>query len=318
MSHPSDTPHSSHVESRSRKALRSYIIQASTLLEIVLSGLVLIGLLLSFIPLLKWMPGLLFDGNDVEIRGFLERALDIVIGVEFIKMLAKHSPGSSLEVLLYAIARHLVVGHDSALENLLSVGAIALIIVFQPELRSALEKVGGSSFKTLKNSVAPKDKEHSKIEGISNICQAVSELSREYTGALIVIERNTPLGDIIKTGTIVNADICVSMLKNIFFNKAPLHDGAVIIRNNRIYAAGCFLPMSTNDDIIKDLGTRHRSAIGMSENSDAVVVVVSEETGTISVALNGELRRNYDYNTLKYELTTLLGGEDGKQQKSVS
>ena len=94
MSHPSDTPHSAHVESRSRKALRSYIIQAATLLEIVLS-LVLIGLLLSFIPLLKWMPGLLFDGNDVEIRGFLERALDIVIGVEFIKMLAKHSPGSS-------------------------------------------------------------------------------------------------------------------------------------------------------------------------------------------------------------------------------
>ena len=129
MSHPSDTPHSAHVESRSRKALRSYIIQAATLLEIVLSGLVLIGLLLSFIPLLKWMPGLLFDGNDVEIRGFLERALDIVIGVEFIKMLAKHSPGSSLEVLLYAIARHLVVGHDSAVENLLSVGAIALIFI---------------------------------------------------------------------------------------------------------------------------------------------------------------------------------------------
>lgn len=129
MSHPSDTPHSSHIESHSRKALRSYIIQAATLLEIVLSGLVLIGLLLSFIPLLKWMPGLLFDGNDVEIRGFLERALDIVIGVEFIKMLAKHSPGSSLEVLLYAIARHLVVGHDSAVENLLSVGAIALIFI---------------------------------------------------------------------------------------------------------------------------------------------------------------------------------------------
>ena len=120
MSHPSDTPHSAHVESRSRKALRSYIIQAATLLEIVLSGLVLIGLLLSFIPLLKWMPGLLFDGNDVEIRGFLERALDIVIGVEFIK---------SLEVLLYAIARHMVVGHESALDNLISVGAIALIFV---------------------------------------------------------------------------------------------------------------------------------------------------------------------------------------------
>ena len=122
-------PETSHVESHGRAALKNYIIQASTLLEIVLSGLVLIGLLLTIIPLIKWMPGLLFDGNDVEIRSFLERALDIVIGIEFIKMLAKHSPGSSLEVLLYAIARHMVVGHESALENLLSVGAIALIFV---------------------------------------------------------------------------------------------------------------------------------------------------------------------------------------------
>lgn len=202
------------------------------------------------------------------------------------------------------------------LSNIVQVGLIALIIVFQPELRSALEKVGGSSFKTIKNTVAPKDAEHAKVDGIANICQAASELSREYTGALIVIERNTPLGDIIKTGTVVNADICVSMLKNIFFNKAPLHDGAVVIRNNRVYAAGCFLPMSTNDDIIKDLGTRHRSAIGMSENSDAVIIVVSEETGTISVALNGELRRNYDYNTLKHDLTTLLGAEKQKQKSN--
>ena len=120
---------SSHVESCWRTQLRNRIIQASSLLEILLSGLVLIGLLLSAVPLIKWMPGLLFDGNEVEIRIFLERSLDIVIGIEFIKMLAKHSPGSSLEVLLYAIARHLVVGHDSALENLLSVGAIALIFI---------------------------------------------------------------------------------------------------------------------------------------------------------------------------------------------
>ncbi len=122
-------PHNHPVESHGRTALRNYIIQASTLLEITLSGLVLIGLLFSIVPLLKWMPGLLFDGNDAEIRTFLERALDIVIGIEFIKMLAKHSPGSSLEVLLYAIARHMVVGHESAVENLLSVGAIALIFV---------------------------------------------------------------------------------------------------------------------------------------------------------------------------------------------
>ena len=120
---------SSHVESRWRTQLRNRIIQASSLLEILLSGLVLIGLLLSAVPLIRWMPGLLIDGNEVEIRTFLERSLDIVIGIEFIKMLAKHSPGSSLEVLLYAIARHMVVGHESALDNLISVGAIALIFV---------------------------------------------------------------------------------------------------------------------------------------------------------------------------------------------
>ena len=121
--------HSSHVESSRRTELRNHIIQASSLLEILLAGLVLIGLLFSAVPLIRWMPGLLIDGNEAEIRTFLERSLDIVIGIEFIKMLAKHSPGSSLEVLLYAIARHMVVGHDSALENLLSVCAIALIFV---------------------------------------------------------------------------------------------------------------------------------------------------------------------------------------------
>ena len=118
-----------HIESAWRTKLRNFIIQSSSLLEVLLSGIVLIGLLLSIVPMVKWMPGLLIDGNDIEIRTFLERSLDIVIGIEFIKMLAKHSPGSSLEVLLYAIARHLVVGHDSAFENLLSVGAIALIFV---------------------------------------------------------------------------------------------------------------------------------------------------------------------------------------------
>ena len=117
----------SHVESANRTALRNFIIQSSTLLEILLSGLVLIGLLLSVVPLLQWMHGLLVDGNEVEIRTFLERALDIVIGIEFIKMLAKHSPGSALEVLLYAIARHMIVGHESAVENFISVASIALI-----------------------------------------------------------------------------------------------------------------------------------------------------------------------------------------------
>ena len=121
----------SRVESHSRAELRNKIISAATLLEILLSGLVLIGLLLSMVPLLQWMPGLLFDGNDVEVSTFLQRALDIVIGIEFIKMLAKHSPGSSLEVLLYAIARHMIVGHEDAVQNLVSVGAIALIFIIR-------------------------------------------------------------------------------------------------------------------------------------------------------------------------------------------
>ena len=126
MEHPA-----SHVESHWRTQLRNHIIQASSLLEILLSGLVLIGLLLSAVPLIRWMPGLLIDGNEVEIRTFLERALDIVIGIEFIKMLAKHSPGSVLEVLLYAIARHMIVGHEDAVQNLVSVGAIALIFIIR-------------------------------------------------------------------------------------------------------------------------------------------------------------------------------------------
>ena len=121
----------SRVESHRRAELRNKIISTATLLEILLSGLVLIGLLLSMVPLLQWMPGLLFDGNDVEVSIFLQRALDIVIGIEFIKMLAKHSPGSVLEVLLYAIARHMIVGHEDAVQNLVSVGAIALIFIIR-------------------------------------------------------------------------------------------------------------------------------------------------------------------------------------------
>lgn len=126
MEHPSHP-----VESHWRTSLRNRIIQASSLLEVLLSGLVLIGLLFSVVPLIRWMPGLLSDGNEAEIRTFLERSLDIVIGIEFIKMLAKHSPGSVLEVLLYAIARHMIVGHEDAVQNLVSVGAIALIFIIR-------------------------------------------------------------------------------------------------------------------------------------------------------------------------------------------
>ena len=185
------------------------------------------------------------------------------------------------------------------LQNVFQIGLIAFVILFQPELRSALEKIGGGggSIKTIIGMTGERDSS-TKANTISAIGEAVCDMSKDKTGALIVIERSTKLGDIIGSGVIVNADITPFLIKNIFFNKAPLHDGAMIIRDFRIYAAGCFLPLSSNDDIIKDLGTRHRAAIGMSENSDAVVIVVSEETGTISIAIEGKLYRNLNYSSL--------------------
>ncbi|MBE6576400.1 MAG: TIGR00159 family protein [Ruminococcaceae bacterium] len=191
------------------------------------------------------------------------------------------------------------------LENFYQVGIMALLIVFQPELRAALEKVGATPMAGLKNIAEQKDAEQT-AEAISAIADAACALSREKTGALIVIERSTKLGEYIKSGVVVNAQISSFLLRNIFFNKAPLHDGAVIVRDYRVYAAGCFLPLSTHTDIVKDLGTRHRAAIGMSEISDAVVIVVSEETGTISLAYEGTLRRNFSYRTLKQALLSIL------------
>lgn len=191
-------------------------------------------------------------------------------------------------------------------QNFYQAGIIAIIIVFQPELRSALEKVGTAPISNIKNISTDTKNASYVMQSIGIISEAVCDLSMEKTGALIVIERSTKLGDHIKTGTILNAQLTVSLLKNVFFNKAPLHDGAVILRNYRIFSAGCFLPLSTKEDIISDLGTRHRAAIGISELSDAIVIVVSEETGNISIANNGTLKRNYSYKTLKAELSKLL------------
>ncbi len=191
------------------------------------------------------------------------------------------------------------------LQNFYQVGIMALLIIFQPELRAVLEKVGGTPTTGLK-SIAEQKSPEQITEAVEAITEAVCDLSREKTGALIVIERSTKLGEYIKSGVVINAQTSSHLLRNIFYNKAPLHDGAVIIRDYRVYAAGCFLPLSTQTDIVKDLGTRHRAAIGMSEASDAPVIVVSEETGTISVAYAGALKRNFNYSTLKQELLTIL------------
>ncbi|MBR5277883.1 MAG: diadenylate cyclase CdaA [Clostridia bacterium] len=197
------------------------------------------------------------------------------------------------------------------LTNLFSVGVVAIVIVFQPELRSALEKVGIESL-NLRNLKGKLDnEEQAKIRSsIHEISIAAQDLSYSKTGALIVFERNTRLGDYIRTGTTIDALASSFLIGNIFFNKAPLHDGAVIIRNGRVHAAGCFLPLSANSDIVKELGTRHRAAIGMSENSDAVVLVVSEETGGISVAVDGKLKRNIGAKNVENYLTSLLIKEE--------
>lgn len=200
------------------------------------------------------------------------------------------------------------------LQNVLQVGLIALVVVFQPELRSALEKVGGEPFRGIKSLTDAKDNALYNTV-IDDMCEAICDMSLDKTGALIVIERETKLGDYAKTGVIINADVSSFLIKNIFFNKAPLHDGAVIIRNARVLAAGCFLPLSTNPDIIKDLGTRHRAAIGMSENSDAAVIVVSEESGVISVAYDGKLKRNLDHASLRKELVKYMLEAEEKSKR---
>ncbi len=184
------------------------------------------------------------------------------------------------------------------LENFLQIGILAVIIVFQPELRRILEKMGQANVKSFGlfggGGYKADDEAKNWDDTIEVIGEAVSQLSETRTGALIVIERTTRLGEQIDNGTVMDCIPSVATLGSIFFPKTPLHDGAVIIRNARIIAAGCFLPTPQKEERInKQLGSRHRAAIGMSENSDAIIVVVSEETGTISIAENGELTRGY-------------------------
>ncbi len=191
------------------------------------------------------------------------------------------------------------------LENIFQMGLLIVVVLFQPELRSMLEKMGGQSLKGIRGIGENKDSSET-LHMIEEVTEAVEDMSEARTGALIVFERDTKLGDLGLTGTVINADPESFLIKNIFYNKAPLHDGAMIIRKNRLHAAGCLLPLSENPDIIKDLGTRHRAGIGMSENSDAVVVIVSEETGVVSLACEGKLTRNYTRETLKDALRAYL------------
>lgn len=195
---------------------------------------------------------------------------------------------------------------------------IAVAIIFQPELRHALEKVGHSS---LGNFAKGRDSainvELKRV--IDCVCRACATMQEQKVGALIVFERSTPLGEIISSGTEVDAAVSEELVGNIFYPKSPLHDGGMIIKLGRVAAAGCILPLTSNNELSKQLGTRHRAAVGMSESSDAVVVVVSEETGTISVCVNGVIDREFTPITLRDRLyTEILDPEDNAEPSVVT
>lgn len=195
------------------------------------------------------------------------------------------------------------------LRNTMQIGLFAIVVIFQPELRSMLERLGRSKAGDLIAFNVASGSDSGFENSINEIVNACVNLSHTKTGALIVIERSTKLGDVIKTGTPVNAEITSALIENIFVPNTPLHDGAVIIRDDKIFAAGCLLPLTSNTNLSRELGTRHRAALGMSENSDALVIVVSEETGKISLAVNGTLTRNLIDMTLRRALTKGLSSQ---------
>ena len=177
-------------------------------------------------------------------------------------------------------------------------GVLALIILFQPEIRRILEELGSRKFNIM-GLFSPRESLTALDHAIDQTVLACTEMSKTRTGALIVFERELKLDDMVRSGTVLDAAVSSELLKNIFFVKAPMHDGAVIIRQGRVLGAGCMLPLSKNVNLSRDLGMRHRAGIGMSENSDAVVVIVSEETGSISVATGGMLKRHLMPETLE-------------------
>ncbi len=260
----------------------------------------------------------LSDVLDIILVAFL-----IYAGIKLIRdtkaiQLAK---GFILILILFGIVKLLHMEVSSYIFSMIfSNLLLVLVVIFSPEIRHVLESVGRSSVSkinpfSLTNNESIIRNEKANIM-INSVCKACSEMSDKKIGALIVFERETLLGDIIETGTTVDAELSPEMIGNIFFPKAPLHDGAAIIRDFRLCAAGCILPLTKTNDISRALGTRHRAALGMSEQSDALVVVVSEETGAISVAEKGNLRRDISDGDLR-EILSENFIDEGAENKGL-
>ena len=256
-----------------------------------------------------WAPFRAFDWRD---------ALDIVLIALLFFALFRYARGRRASRLALGVGILVIVYAAGQLLDLYALryifggffgyGLLMLAVIFQPELRAVVERLGSLSFKGLKN-IGSDVRGRSAISAadLDEIVLAVKNMSFSKTGAIIAIERNDYIAEYAESGTRIHAAISARLLQTIFFEMTPLHDGAVIIRDGRIFAAGCNLPLTTNTDPIKDLGMRHRAAVGASETSDAVIIVVSEQTGIISVACRGELLRNFTSVTLHRKLVELLG-----------
>lgn len=229
------------------------------------------------------------------------RAVQLLKGIVFIFALLPISYVLRLNMLYFILSKTL------------TIGVLTVVIIFQPEIRRALEHLGRTAFDETHNITDVKERENI----VDQIATAVEDLAETKTGALIAIEQGTGLGEVSGSGTIIDAQISSALLENIFVVNTPLHDGATIIRKDRIYASGCVLPLTNNNDINKKLGTRHRAGIGLSEVSDALVIIVSEETGIISLAIGGRLTRNYDKEKLKRTLLSIMHNKESKKVKSV-
>lgn len=257
---------------------------------------------------------------DILLVAFLIYALIQLVRDSRAEQLLK---GIALLVIVYLLSSWLQLkALHFLMQTLFDNGLILLAVVFQPELRRALERAGNSrsiSGTLSRLSLSADDPEQSRARWqhtIAAVCSAAEQLQRMKMGALIVFERTTKLGEIVRTGTVLDADASAELIGNVFFNKAPLHDGAMILRDGKVYAAGCILPLTDNQRISSELGTRHRAAVGMSENSDALVVVVSEETGAISLATAGVLKRDFSIEALRVALENGMLLDAGGQRES--
>ena len=254
---------------------------------------------------------------DIGIKDVIDILLVSAVFILFVTFVKKKKissavVGMGIVYVFVALASILPLPGISLIASaMLRVGIIVFVIIFHTEIRDLFEKIGSNPVIKLFNSGSTQESTKLNYEIIDNVCSAVRELSATKTGALIVIARTTQLDDVTSTGVKINADVNSYLLRNLFFNKAPLHDGAIVIDEGRIAYAGCILPMTRQKDFDGDLGTRHKAAVGLSEISDAITIIVSEETGIISVAMDYSLSRDYTPDTLrKFLLKNILQDSD--------